>query len=127
MKQAKEKDYKNLVKRDVIHKMKELGIEGEKVTLEKASAYLDLALSSIISVLEDATEPTPGEDTRLVSKLVLVNFGTFEVKRMQARHYYSPKNQQEVFGPPKKRVLFKSGKLFNDSVQDIEQDELKQA
>lgn len=105
-----------LVKKDVANKMREIGIEGEKVTHAKAGAYLDLALQSIMEVLEETSNHPVGEGERTVSRLSLVNFGTYEVRRTKLRNQYNPKEKKTMLAPPRNKLLFKPGKMFSDSI-----------
>jgi len=68
----------------------------------------EAALNALISSVEDAL--VAGE------KVVLVGFGTFEVKTRAERKGRNPQTKQEIIIPASKAPVFKAGKGLKDKV-----------
>ncbi|HBN82756.1 MAG TPA: integration host factor subunit alpha [Clostridiales bacterium] len=49
-------------------------------------------------------------------KIVLVNFGTFEVRNRAARKGRNPQTKTEIMIPASKTPVFKAGKGFKDKI-----------
>ncbi len=67
--------------------------------------------SAITAVLESITEALAKDD-----KVVLVGFGTFEVRKRAARKGRNPSTKQEIKIPASKAPVFKAGKGLKDKV-----------
>jgi len=78
----------------------------EKAALSRkdAEAAVNAALDAISASLAD------GEDVRLVG------FGTFEVKKREARVGRNPKTLEEIKIPASRVPAFKAGKALKDAV-----------
>lgn len=110
----------NYTKKDVVDKMRELGIDGEPVTKKDCERFLDLALEAIIVTLGQGREEEMHPKTRVRSTLTMVGFGTFEVVVTNPRRVHNPRNtDQRHVMPPHNRIRFRSGKLLNDSIENI--------
>lgn len=68
----------------------------------------EAALNSFIGTVEDALKG--GE------KVVLVGFGTFEVRNRAARKGRNPQTKKEITIPASKAPVFKAGKVLKDKV-----------
>jgi len=68
----------------------------------------ELALNAFISSVEDSLKK--GE------KVVLVGFGTFEVRKRAARKGRNPQTKKEITIPASKAPVFKAGKVLKDKV-----------
>jgi DNA-binding protein HU-beta len=68
----------------------------------------EAALNALISSVEDAL--VAGE------KVVLVGFGTFEVKTRAERKGRNPQTKEEIIIPSSKAPVFKAGKGLKDKV-----------
>ena len=68
----------------------------------------EAALNALVSSVEDALK---GGD-----KVVLVGFGTFEVRARAARKGRNPQTKQEITIPASKAPVFKAGKGLKDKV-----------
>ena len=68
----------------------------------------EAALNAFIGSVEDALKG--GE------KVVLVGFGTFEVRKRAARKGRNPQTKQEITIPASKAPVFKAGKVLKDKV-----------
>lgn len=68
----------------------------------------EAALNAFIGVVEDSLKA--GE------KVVLVGFGTFEVRTRAARKGRNPQTKQEITIPSSKSPVFKAGKGLKDTV-----------
>jgi DNA-binding protein HU-beta len=80
----------------------------EKSGLNKKSS--EIALNATLAVIED--ELKAGE------KVVLVGFGTFEVRKRAARKGRNPQTSQEIQIPASKAPVFKAGKSLKDVIND---------
>ncbi|MDD2534251.1 MAG: HU family DNA-binding protein [Eubacteriales bacterium] len=67
--------------------------------------------SAISAVLDSITEALANDD-----KVVLVGFGTFEVRKRAARKGRNPSTKQEIKIPASKAPVFKAGKGLKDKV-----------
>ena len=67
--------------------------------------------SAITAVLDSITEALAKDD-----KVVLVGFGTFEVRKRAARKGRNPSTKQETKIPASKAPVFKAGKGLKDKV-----------
>ena len=67
--------------------------------------------SAITAVLDSITEALAKDD-----KVVLVGFGTFEVRMRAARKGRNPSTKQEIKIPASKAPVFKAGKGLKDKV-----------
>jgi DNA-binding protein HU-beta len=68
----------------------------------------EAAIDSFISVVE--------ESLTKADKVVLVGFGTFEVKQRAARKGRNPQTKKEITIPASKAPVFKAGKALKDKV-----------
>ena len=68
----------------------------------------EAALNSMIASVEDAL--VAGE------KVVLVGFGTFEVKQRAERKGRNPQTKEEIIIPASKAPVFKAGKGLKDKI-----------
>jgi DNA-binding protein HU-beta len=68
----------------------------------------EAALNAFISSVEEALK---GGD-----KVVLVGFGTFEVRKRAARKGRNPQTKKEITIPASKAPVFKAGKVLKDTV-----------
>jgi DNA-binding protein HU-beta len=68
----------------------------------------EAALNAFISSVQDALK---GGD-----KVVLVGFGTFEVRKRAARKGRNPQTKKEITIPASKAPVFKAGKVLKDTV-----------
>jgi DNA-binding protein HU-beta len=68
----------------------------------------EAALNSFIASVEEALQQ--GE------KVVLVGFGTFEVRNRAARKGRNPQTKEEILIPASKAPVFKAGKGLKDKV-----------
>ena len=68
----------------------------------------ELALNAMISSIEDSL--VAGE------KVVLVGFGTFEVKQSAERKGRNPQTREEITIPASKAPVFKAGKGLKEKV-----------
>lgn len=68
----------------------------------------EAALDALVSVVEE----TLSKD----EKVVLVGFGTFEVKQRAARKGRNPQTKEEITIPASKAPVFKAGKALKDKV-----------
>lgn len=87
-------------KQDLIHKI----ADEAELTQKQAAAALDSAINSVISAV------AAGE------KVQLVGFGTFEVKKRNARTGRNPKTKEAIEIPESVAPVFKAGKAFKDAV-----------
>lgn len=68
----------------------------------------ETAIDALVSVVEDALSND--------EKVVLVGFGTFEVKQRAARKGRNPQTKEEITIPAAKAPVFKAGKALKDKV-----------
>lgn len=68
----------------------------------------EAALNAFISSVEEALKSN--------EKVVLVGFGTFEVRRRAERKGRNPQSKQEITIPASNAPVFKAGKGLKDSV-----------
>jgi DNA-binding protein HU-beta len=68
----------------------------------------EAALNAFIGSVEDALKEG--------DKVVLVGFGTFEVRKRAARKGRNPQTKQEITIPESKAPVFKAGKGLKDTV-----------
>ena len=79
---------------------------------EKAALSKKDSEAAVNAMLEAITcSLTEGEDVRLVG------FGTFEVKKREARVGRNPKTKEEIQIPASKVPAFKAGKALKDAVK----------
>ncbi|MDR1736188.1 MAG: HU family DNA-binding protein [Oscillospiraceae bacterium] len=78
----------------------------DKTGLSKKSS--EGAVNAVVDVIGDALK---GGD-----KVQLVGFGSFEVKKREARVGRNPKTKEEINIPASKAPVFKPGKALKDSV-----------
>ena len=78
----------------------------EKTGFTKKDA--EKALNSVVEVITDAL--TNGD------KVQIVGFGSFEVKKREARVGRNPKTKEAIEIPATKVPVFKAGKLLKDNV-----------
>ena len=78
----------------------------EKSGLNKKSS--ETALNATLSVIEDALKAG--------DKVVLVGFGTFEVRNREARKGRNPQTSEEIQIPASKAPVFKAGKSLKDVI-----------
>jgi DNA-binding protein HU-beta len=82
-----------------------------KVICEKAGGNLkhtEIYLNATIASIEEAL--TKGE------KVVLVGFGTFEVKDRAVRKGRNPQTSEEIQIPASKAPIFRAGKSLKDAI-----------
>jgi len=68
----------------------------------------EAALNAFISSVEEALKAG--------DKVVLVGFGTFEVRKRAARKGRNPQTKKEITIPASKAPVFKAGKVLKDIV-----------
>jgi DNA-binding protein HU-beta len=68
----------------------------------------EAALNAFVSSVEDALKAG--------DKVVLVGFGTFEVRKRAARKGRNPQTKKEITIPASKAPVFKAGKVLKDKV-----------
>ena len=68
----------------------------------------EVALNAAISAIEDSLKKG--------DKVVLVGFGTFEVRERAARKGRNPQSGKEIQIPASKAPVFKAGKVLKDLV-----------
>ena len=78
----------------------------ERANLTKKDS--EIAVSAVIDAITDAL--CDGD------KVQLVGFGSFEVKKREARVGRNPKTKEPIEIPATKVPVFKAGKLLKDSV-----------
>ncbi len=78
----------------------------ERANLTKKDS--EIAVSAVIDAITDAL--CEGD------KVQLVGFGSFEVKKREARVGRNPKTKEAIEIPATKVPVFKAGKLLKDSV-----------
>jgi DNA-binding protein HU-beta len=78
----------------------------EKTGLTKKSS--DEAITAVFDIISDALK---SED-----KVQLVGFGSFEVKRREARVGRNPKTKEQINIPASKSPVFKAGKALKEAV-----------
>lgn len=64
----------------------------------------------------DAFISTVQETLKAGDKVVLVGFGTFEVRKRAARKGRNPQTKQEITIPASNAPVFRAGKILKDSV-----------
>lgn len=79
----------------------------QKTGLTKKNS--EAALNAFISTVEESLQR--GE------KVVLVGFGTFEVRKRAARKGRNPQTKQEILIPASKAPVFKAGKGLKEKVK----------
>lgn len=91
-----------------MNKFEMVELIAEKTELTKASAarFLEATLEVISSTLE-AGDP-----------VVLINFGTFTIKRRAAREGRNPQTGEKIKIKATKVVNFKAGKALKDAVKN---------
>ncbi len=78
---------------------------------EKAALSKKDAEAAVNAALEAITEALSEGD-----KVQLVGFGSFEVKKREARVGRNPKTKEAIEIPASKAPVFKAGKVLKDSV-----------
>jgi len=78
----------------------------EKSGLNKKSS--EAALNAAITTIEDALKAG--------DKVVLVGFGTFEVRHREARKGRNPQTSEPMMIPESKAPVFKAGKSLKDMI-----------
>ena len=78
----------------------------EKAALSKKNT--EIALNATLASIEEALKKG--------DKVVLVGFGTFEVKSRAARKGRNPQTSEEIQIPASKAPVFKAGRSLKDSV-----------
>ena len=78
----------------------------EKSGLNKKSS--EAALNATLDAIEDALKAD--------DKVVLVGFGTFEVRKRAARKGRNPQTSEEIQIPESKAPVFKAGKSLKDAI-----------
>ncbi len=68
----------------------------------------EAALNAVIASVE--------ESLKSGDKVVLVGFGTFEVRKRAARKGRNPQTKKEITIPASKAPVFKAGKVLKDKV-----------
>ena len=79
---------------------------------EKAELSKKDAESALSAMVEAITEALTKED-----KVQLIGFGTFEVKRREARTGRNPRTKETVEIPASKAPVFKAGQAFKDAIR----------
>ena len=80
---------------------------------EKAELSKKDAESALSAMVEAITEALTKED-----KVQLIGFGTFEVKKREARTGRNPRTKETVEIPAAKLPVFKAGKALKDKVAE---------
>ena len=83
-----------------------INVISEKAGLSKKNT--EIALNATIASIEEALKNG--------DKVVLVGFGTFEVKSRAARKGRNPQTSEEIQIPASKAPVFRAGKSLKDSV-----------
>ena len=89
-----------------MNKTELINVISEKACLSKKNT--EIALNATIASIEEALKKG--------DKVVLVGFGTFEVKKRAARKGRNPQTSQEIQIPASKAPVFRAGKSLKDSV-----------
>jgi DNA-binding protein HU-beta len=89
-----------------MNKTELINVISEKAGLSKKNT--EIALNATIASIEEALQKG--------DKVVLVGFGTFEVKNRAARKGRNPQTSEEIQIPASKAPVFKAGKSLKDSV-----------
>ena len=79
---------------------------------EKAELSKKDAEAAITAMVDAITEALSQEE-----KVQLVGFGSFEVKKREARLGRNPKTKEEIHIPASKTPVFKAGKALKDAVK----------
>ncbi|MCI5615900.1 MAG: HU family DNA-binding protein [Clostridia bacterium] len=80
---------------------------------EKAELSKKDAESALSAMVEAITEALTKED-----KVQLIGFGTFEVKKREARTGRNPRTNENIEIPAAKLPVFKAGKALKDKVAE---------
>ena len=80
---------------------------------EKAELSKKDAESALSAMVEAITEALTKED-----KVQLIGFGTFEVKKREARTGRNPRTKETIEIPAAKLPVFKAGKALKDKVAE---------
>ena len=83
-----------------------VNVISEKAGLSKKNT--EIALNATIASIEEALKKG--------DKVVLVGFGTFEVKKRAARKGRNPQTSEEIQIPASKAPVFRAGKSLKDLV-----------
>jgi DNA-binding protein HU-beta len=89
-----------------MNKTELINVISEKAGLSKKNT--EIALNATIASIEEALKNG--------DKVVLVGFGTFEVKSRAARKGRNPQTSEEIQIPASKAPVFRAGKSLKDSV-----------
>lgn len=89
-----------------MNKMELVGAVAEKAGLSKKDA--DAAVSAMLKVITNAM--AEGNEVRLMG------FGTFEVKKREARMGRNPRTNETIHIPAARIPSFKAGKALKDAV-----------
>jgi DNA-binding protein HU-beta len=89
-----------------MNKTELINVISEKAGLSKKNT--EIALNATIASIEEALQNG--------DKVVLVGFGTFEVKSRAARKGRNPQTSEEIQIPASKAPVFRAGKSLKDSV-----------
>ena len=89
-----------------MNKTELVNVISEKAGLSKKNS--EIALNATIASIEEALKKG--------DKVVLVGFGTFEVKNRAARKGRNPQTSKEIQIPASKAPVFRAGKSLKDSV-----------
>ena len=89
-----------------MNKTELINVISEKAGISKKNT--EIALNATIASIEEALKNG--------DKVVLVGFGTFEVKSRAARKGRNPQTSQEIQIPASKAPVFRAGKGLKDSV-----------
>ncbi|MCL2146854.1 MAG: HU family DNA-binding protein [Synergistaceae bacterium] len=89
-----------------MNKTELINVISEKAGISKKNT--EIALNATIASIEEALKKG--------DKVVLVGFGTFEVKSRAARKGRNPQTSQEIQIPASKAPVFRAGKGLKDSV-----------
>lgn len=87
--------------------------------IEKTSEKLGIPEGNMKEIVETVIETMTDILTQPKSRLriELRNFGVFEVKPTKAKpRARNPKTNEEVYVPPRRKVMFKPGKIIRNSI-----------
>ena len=96
---------KTFIKKDIV--------ERTAAKLKKEPKEIARTVDSVFTVLREIMSETDPE-----VRIEIRDFGVFEVKKTKAKpKARNPKNNEEIFGPPRRKTHFKPGKLLKASLK----------
>lgn len=105
-------------KDDLVKSYKELKkADGKVVNEREAKEDVDTLLSALMQTLAQAKDEQPC-DKNVRARMTLVNFGTFELKRVKERKYNNIQypDKEPVIKPEHNNVVISIGKVFEESI-----------